>query len=204
MSPFTSPRERRLWLWTLAVVAAIYSTLGLAGTLAGVLLDNRILGNLFVFCFFLVIAAGAAQWLKTRPGRAELWVGLGVGAAYLLAGLRLGVSPAERTHLIEYGVVAMLLYQALLERAGNGRRVPYPALIAVAATALLGWLDEGLQAALPNRVYDLIDVGFNALAGLMAVTASWALRRVRDRRAGDGGEIGKQVDKETGRQGRRR
>ena len=34
---FSSDRERRLWGWTLAVVGAIYSTLGLAGTLAGAL-----------------------------------------------------------------------------------------------------------------------------------------------------------------------
>ena len=40
MSLFTSDRERRLWLWTLAVVVAIYSTLGLAGTLAGALREQ--------------------------------------------------------------------------------------------------------------------------------------------------------------------
>ena len=34
-SLFSSERERRLWFWTLAVVAAIYSTLGLAATLEG-------------------------------------------------------------------------------------------------------------------------------------------------------------------------
>ena len=31
---FSSKRERRLWLWSLAVVLAIYATLGLTGTLA--------------------------------------------------------------------------------------------------------------------------------------------------------------------------
>jgi len=48
-------------------------------------------------------------------------------------------------------------------------------------TALLGWADEGIQEALPNRVYDLRDVLFNSLAGLMAVLASWAPMRVRQR-----------------------
>ena len=42
-------------------------------------------------------------------------------------------------------------------------------------TALLGWIDEGIQFLLPNRVYDIIDVGFNALAGLMAVVAMLVL-----------------------------
>jgi len=56
-------------------------------------------------------------------------------------------------------------------------------------TALLGWLDEAIQWFLPNRVYDPVDVGFNALAALMAIAASAALawaRRWRDRRGPPG------------------
>ena len=34
MNIFSSYRERRLWLWVLAVMVAIYATLGLAQTLA--------------------------------------------------------------------------------------------------------------------------------------------------------------------------
>jgi len=52
----------------------------------------------------------------------------------------------------------------------------------VAVTAILGWLDEGIQAILPNRVYDVRDVGFNALAGLMAIAASLGLAWARRRR----------------------
>ena len=44
-----------------------------------------------------------------------------------------------------------------------------------------GWLDEGIQWLLPGRVYDLRDVGFNALAAAMAVfgrlALAWARRR---------------------------
>ena len=52
MSTFTSDRERRLWLWTLAVLVAIYSSLGLAGTLVGALRDNgpaELSGSAYVF-----------------------------------------------------------------------------------------------------------------------------------------------------------
>jgi VanZ family protein len=45
-------------------------------------------------------------------------------------------------------------------------------LLAAVATALLGWVDEGIQWFLPNRVYDLVDVGLNAAFGLMAIVAS--------------------------------
>jgi VanZ family protein len=89
--------------------------------------------------------------------------------------------PEERTHLFEYGLVGVFIYQALCERARNGGRVPVPAIIAVILTTILGWVDEGIQWILPNRVYDWRDVGVNALAGLMAAGASVMLRWVRRR-----------------------
>ena len=51
---FSSRRERRLWGWTLAVVAAIYSTLGLAATLAGFLRNRGLLDDLFVLGLILI------------------------------------------------------------------------------------------------------------------------------------------------------
>ena len=178
-SHFTSDRERRLWLYTLVVVVAIYSTLGLAGTLAGVLRERNLLDVSFIVGFLMVIAAIVGSGLKARPGPPEIWVALGVTAVYGMVVVRMGIGPAERTHLFEYGLVAILIYQALRERARNGRRVPIPALLTVVITALLGWVDEGIQALLPNRVYDLRDVGVNALAGLMAISAILAIERAR-------------------------
>jgi hypothetical protein len=181
MSLFTSDRERRLWLWTLAVMVAIYTTLGTTGLLAAALRDSGLLEASFVLGMLLVAATIVTQGLKTRPGGVEIGVALGVAAAYLMVFVRMTI-PEERTHLIEYGVVAVFIHEALTERASQGRRVPAPAVLAVAVTALLGWLDEGIQAILPNRVYDIIDVGFNALAGLMAIVTSVALAWARRRR----------------------
>ena len=180
MNLFTSDRERRLWLWTLTVVAAIYSTLGLARTLAGVLRDSGLLEGAFVLGMLLVGATILTQGLKTRPGGAEIGVALGVAAVYLMVFVRMAI-PEERTHLIEYGVVAVLIYEALTERASQGGRVPIPALFTVLATALVGVLDECIQAFLPSRVFDPRDILFNVLAGLMAVAASVALGWVRHR-----------------------
>ena len=78
-SLFTSDRERRLWCWALAVVVAIYSTLGLAGTLAEVLRENNLMRAAFFFLMFLTVAAIVGSGLKTRPGRVEVWVALGHG-----------------------------------------------------------------------------------------------------------------------------
>jgi len=175
---FTSGRERRLWAWTVAVVLAIYSTLGLMPTLAGVLRDRGLLEAVFVLGVLLVGAAVLTQGLRTRPGGAEIGVGLGVAAAYLMVFVRMSI-PEERTHLIEYGVVAVLVYEALLERARHGRRIPVPYLLAALVTSLVGALDEGIQGLLPNRVLALRDMLFNVLAGVMAVATVMALRWAR-------------------------
>ncbi len=178
---FSSDRERRLWGWTLAVLAAIYSTLGLASTLAGMLRDAGLLNaGVFVLACLMVLAAAVTQGLKKKPGRAEILVALGVSAAYLLVFVRM-TSPVERSHLVEYGVVAVFVYEALRERAGNGRRVPVPALLAVVATSLVGAVDELLQLLLPSRVFDPVDILFNVVAAVMAVSASVALAWARRR-----------------------
>jgi hypothetical protein len=69
MSLFTSDRERRLWLWALAVVVAIYSTLGPAETLVAFLRERNLLRVSFALVLLLVVVAIAGQWVKRRPGR---------------------------------------------------------------------------------------------------------------------------------------
>ena len=181
MTLFSSKREQRLWAWTTAVVVAIYSTLGLARTLADALGDSSLGVVLFIVGCLLALATVVTQGLKTRPSGPEIGVGLGVAAAYLMVFVRMA-SPVERSHLVEYGVVAVFILEALNERASQGRRVPVPALLAVLATALVGVVDECIQAFVPSRVFDPVDMLFNVLAGVMAVAASlalgWARRRV--------------------------
>ncbi|HJP32264.1 MAG TPA: VanZ family protein [Candidatus Latescibacteria bacterium] len=183
---FSSARERRLWAWTLAVVVAIYSTLGLAATLAGALRDRGLIEELLFFCLLLVLATIATQGLSVRPRGLEISVVLGVTAVYLLAFARMTGPVEERTHLVEYAVVAVLVFEALTERASRGRRVPIPALLTVVVASMIGVLDECIQAFLPSRVFDSIDILFNCLAGSMAVVASaslhWARRLTADQR----------------------
>ena len=181
MSLFVSARERWLWLWTLAVVAATYSTLGLAGSLAGALREFRLLdvSTWVLLAMFLVGATILTRGLNVRPGGFEIAVMLGVAAVYLLLFLRSTASPAERTHLMEYGVLGVFVHAALSERVSQGRRVPLPPVAAVLATAALGVVDEGIQWLLPNRVFDPVDMLFNLLAGATSVAAVEALARAR-------------------------
>lgn len=176
-SLFSSRRERRLWMWTGAVVAVIYATLGFAGLLAEELGPARLDALLFLAGMVLVAATVLLGGLQPRPRGIDAAVVLGVVTVYLLALSR--TSFPERSHLIEYGVVALLVHAALAERAAGGRYVPLAPLLAVLATALIGALDECIQLFLPGRVFDPLDMLFNALAAGMAVGASIAVRWTR-------------------------
>ena len=174
---FSSDRERRLWTWTLAVVAAIYSTLGLASTLAGVVNHQGLSAVLFLGCMALVGLTVLTQGLKTRPGGVEIGVGLGIAVVYFMVFFRLTIP--ERSHLFEYSVVAVFIYEALTERARQGRLVPAPALLAILASSLVGAIDEFIQLFLPSRHFDWTDILFNFLASLMAVISMVVLGYAR-------------------------
>ena len=158
MGPFVSERERWLWMLAGAALAAIYATLGVAGRLAAELRNRELLDGFFFVGFLMVLAAIVAFAIRVRLGRAELGVLLGVVAVYLLVFLRAGIPAEERTHLIEYTVVALLVHEALSERRAHGRSGLPPGLLALGITSLAGVVDECIQAVLPSRVFDWRDV----------------------------------------------
>ena len=128
MALYTSDRERRLWLWTLVVLTAIYSTLWVTPSLTGPLRERNLVRISVAVYVFAVVVAIAVQAMRGRPDRREIGVLLGVAAVYLWAFFRMQI-PEERTHLIEYGLVAVLIHQALVERRSHGRRVPASAAL---------------------------------------------------------------------------
>jgi hypothetical protein len=180
-SSANSALERRLW------VAA--GLLALAGYLLivpaqAVLTGLRARGLLAITVLVLFLSAAVFLVVlvaHSRPHRSE-WVLYGIAAATYMAILpRLEVIQ-ERVHFLQYGLLSGIFFLALRARA---LRLGLPTLlasvaIATIATAAVGWGDEGIQALVPSRVYDLRDVGFNALAGLLAAVTMGlreALRR---------------------------
>ncbi|MDX1479702.1 MAG: VanZ family protein, partial [Saprospiraceae bacterium] len=143
-----------------------------------------------VFASVFVLSLTASRSRKSRLIRAGMV--LGIAAVYAMAFLRFS-SAADRTHLVEYSIVALLILEALRERSANGRPVPRAALLAFLLTAAIGVLDESLQLFMPNRVFDPIDMAFNCGAAgaavLAAVGMTWARKRfAKGERASKGTE----------------
>ena len=142
-------------------LVAIYSTLGVVRPVSNFLRDRGLL-RVTVGIAFAVAATTALTLIFRNPRNRTRRVVLGliaVAIAYAAVIYPMD-SPEEKIHFIEYGVVALLAY------ASFRRYVPAFLFVAVA-----GWIDEGIQALLPSRFYDLRDVAFNAAAGLMALVA---------------------------------
>lgn len=181
MPDFTSSRERRLWVWALAVVAAIYSTADLARLLADTLRESGLLElttHMFSAGMFLVGVMILVQGLREGSRGVEVGFALGV-AAIAIIGFARGIAAAERSHLIEYTVLALIVHEALLERRDQGRRVPLPALLAIAGTTLAGVVDECIQYFVPSRTFDWFDILGDLVASVVAVGSSASLRWFR-------------------------
>lgn len=182
MSP-TADRERRLWVATIVTVAALFASIPYVPTLVGALQDRGLLEPAFGLGFAATVTIVVTSGLGRGGGPRVRWVATGVAVAYGMVLVRLGLGPAERTHLFEYGLVALLVHAALLERRRHGRRAPNPALTAFVTASAIGVLDEAAQWFIPGRVFDLRDVAFNVGAAAAAISASVAIGAARRRDA---------------------
>lgn len=180
MAIFATRRERRLWTVLLVLVATIYATLGVAPSVASALRDRGALDGVFIVSFLLIGAGVVVQGLRSGMRGQEVGILVAAAAVYLMVIVRIGL-PEERTHLMEYGVVALVALEALRERWGS-ERLLISAIVAILVGTVAGTIDELIQAVLPNRVFDPEDILVNILASAIAVSTSATLIAVRRRR----------------------
>ena len=179
MSLFVSRREKHLWFWVLAVLVAIFSTLFLGKPLAHLLRNQDVQAAFFIVGMLLVATTIVLYGLKRKPGKIEISTLLGILAVYSLLFLRLGLP--ERSHLIEYSVLAIFIYKALVERARQRKLFIKPPILALVISFLIGVLEESVQIVMPNRVFDPQDILFNGFAVTMAIGTTLRLNWVRNR-----------------------
>lgn len=163
------PRNRAFALAALAYVALL---LGSAAPMRVVLSGSRlVLGGVFAPLLNAALLLALAAWLWRC--RTALWPP-GTGRVACLGAVALGYAvavwalpvPEERFHLLQYGLLAWLLSEALdgLPALAGPRRDG----VAVLLVTLVGAADEGVQWLLPNRVGDWRDVLINAAAAVLA------------------------------------
>lgn len=172
-------REVRLWVALGLVQFTIWSTLGPAQILASALRDRGILvaASGAVSLIAAVIAVGL--WRRRRRGVLESVAAIGIASAYVMVLVRSGLSPEDRTHLFEYGIVAILAFEALSERRRTRQATLRPWPIALILAISLGIIDEVVQRFVPNRVFDPRDIVFNSIAVTMALTSVAVMGAVR-------------------------
>ena len=163
-SPVT-PREGRLrWAFTLGAGLVLLGV-PLAGRFVawwgGETVVGAAFGGAFLLSIVVTVGVVAARTSSTRSRWAALAV-LVLAAAVLV---RSGVPAADRTHLFEYGLLALLLRESLAERIRAGGTVRFAGAWTLGAILLLGALDEGLQILMPDRVGSARDLMVDGLAG---------------------------------------
>ncbi len=183
MSLFISSKEKRLWFWVLTVLLAILGTLLMGRPLANQLRDQNVQAVFFVFGMLFVASAIIIHAVKNSPGKFEWSVLLGLIAVYVMFIFRLGAP--ERSHLIEYSVLAILIHKALIERFQSTKNTLKTGLLALITSFLIGVIDESIQWFLPNRVFDPADILFNGMAVTFAISGNvlitWARKRKKDK-----------------------
>ena len=175
----TSKKERKLWISALVVLIAIYATLFLGGQLLELMVERRIVEQSTFYLFLLLIFSFIVSGWKSSGKRLEYWIYAGVIAVYGMALLRMDITTSERSHMFEYGLLSILIYEALIERKLNGVNVKIPAVTSIIGTGTIGLLDECIQYFISYRVFDIVDIGFNYLASAFGVLTSIGVRKLK-------------------------
>ena len=177
---FTSKREQKLWIWALVVLIAIYATLFLGGQLIDLIVERRIVEQGTFYLFLVLIVVFICSGFKSRDKRTMYWIYAGVVAVYGMVLLRMNITTAERSHMFEYGLLSILIYEALLERKLHSAVVKFPVVTAILIAGTIGLLDECIQYFIPYRVFDMVDIGFNYVASALGVFMSFGARKLQE------------------------
>ncbi len=179
MVQFTSSKEKKLWLWASLVAITIFSTLFIGQPFERLLRDQNTQAILFLTGMLLVGVVILMNGLRAKPDKVNITILIGLAAVYVMFFFRLGAP--ERSHLIEYSVLSIFVYSAVIERVGQGNQQLVYALIAFLISFMTGVIDESIQLFIPERVFDVQDIFFNGVVSAMAIGSTMILSWMRKR-----------------------
>lgn len=163
-------RQIRLWAWVGLWTIIVYGTLYIARPISAFFRNSiphyGVFVNTVVFllgleALLIIYAVYKGGFFKNNSTLIFLFAAVCVYTV-LIAKVRLA---EEKIHFIEYGLLGFLVYRALVVDI-KGWQVYLLSLLLVFT---LGWIDEGIQYLLPNRVYDIRDVVMNGVGGAIGL-----------------------------------
>ena len=156
------------WAAVLFYVTFIYSTLNIAPSIADKL-DAFLSGRLDLMLYAVysaVIGVLVLYILLVRKQKSVLkYFVLTFAVCGFFAVINYAQTPAEKIHLGEYGLLGILLYNALKIEFNRFDFKLY--IYAVVMCTAIGVIDEVIQGILPNRFFDWRDIFMNAISGAL-------------------------------------
>lgn len=166
--------ERYYWRCSTLALLLIFATLFVGNPLQQWWTDQNSHAVVFLVSMLLIGASLFMGGFSYRD-RWELWaLRLGLTAVFMMFLLRLTAS--ERSHIIEYCILTYCVFKALSTRYRGQRKLGIIHLQSAALCICTAFVDEGLQALLPQRVGSWEDIIFDVGAvgfalGVIAILA---------------------------------
>lgn len=166
-----TPQAARIAL-TLAYLFCIYSTLGIARSAVEYLRSTGLLFPAVIVLFSSCLPL-ALFWRYSKISRNRFLLRILLIIALLWAAFSISALPEERLHFLTYGLAGWLICWSLETTPLFPARSQKHRLLNCLLPCLLVWLaggiDELIQWWLPNRVFDIRDIIFNASAGITGI-----------------------------------
>ncbi len=162
------------WMWVALCVVSIFLIVPIARSVRN-LVEQHLSADFFgYFVIWAVVTACLIGFyllwfrLRIRSLTNYLWLTV-IACVYIFFILRLWKRPEEAIHFLEYGLLGFLLFRALRHHFED--KSIY--LTALLIGGLVGIFDEVLQWMIPRRIWDMRDIGLNALSCGLSQMAIW-------------------------------
>lgn len=151
------------WVWPALAWLLIISTIFL-----DVPFQYRLQQGAAAAAFIATMLLTALAIVFFRLASLQIWMTVAIASVVLMFVARLGM--AERSHLIEFCVLTLLVMYAVFQQWPHWKRWQQAALAAT-ITVIAGVADETLQLLAPKRIFDWNDIWFNSLAAVFTALA---------------------------------
>ena len=168
-------RRARLRCWSdvVAWTLIIYSTLYIVRPICEFLKANTPFELIVNVVMYSILFSVAVFSFQKKIFKSSSWILIAfVFLAYVVVFIWLKI-PEEKIHLIEYGILAFLIFRAAVLDFGETRSYAISFVLA----SLIGWGDEGIQYLLPNRYYEWHDVFINCISVMLGLFLLFSFRR---------------------------